>query len=426
MLNVHIPPSEHPRIVVIGGGFAGIHFAKNMKGKPFQVILLDRNNFHQFQPLYYQVATSALEPDSIVFALRKIFRNQKNVVYRMANVEAINTAVNLLYTDIGEIQYDHLIIATGATNNFYGLKSVAENSMGFKTIQEALDIRSLILQNLESASNHIHPGLRDVYTNIVVVGGGPAGVEMAGAFAEFKKYIFEKDYPDLSPKLLKIYLIEAGQRLLPTMSYKSSKHAHKVLVKLGVNVILNAPVSNYDGSIIQFGTHQLVAASVIWTAGVKAQYPTGLGAAQKLAGDRLEVDQYHKVAGYENIYAIGDVAFMATPKYPKGHPQVAQTAIQQGRNLAKNLCRDPEKIKAFEYHNKGSLATIGKKRAVADLPGIHLKGFIGWFIWATVHLFSISGFKNKLRVGLNWMISYFSYDKRNRLIIRKYRKPTGD
>jgi NADH dehydrogenase len=295
--------------------------------------------------------------------------------------------------------------------------------MGFKSVQESLDIRSLVLQNLESASNTSDLKEKERLANIVIVGGGPAGVEMAGAFAEFHKYNFQKDYRDLDPDLLKIYLIEAGDKLLPAMSEKSSKSAANVLKRLGVQVMLNSMVKSYDGRTVQLDSEQIESENMIWTAGVSGQFPKGLENASIERGNRLRTDRFNCVSGYENIYAIGDVAYMETEAYPEGHPQVAPTAIQQGNHLAKNFqIADRAGWKPFSYYDKGALATIGKKRAVMDVGKIHMRGILGWFIWATVHLFSISGFKNRLRVGLNWISSYFTYDKRNRLIIRKYNK----
>jgi len=424
MSDIFIPESAHPRVVIIGGGFAGLHLAQKLRNKDVQVVLLDKNNFHQFQPLFYQVATSGLEPDTIVFALRKIFRNQKNLVFRLANAEAINTALNILYTDIGDIEYDHLVVATGTTNNFYGMVDVEENAVGLKSIQDSLDIRSLVLENLERAAQSSDPKEREKHTNIVVVGGGPAGVEMAGALAEFKKFIFKKDYPDLSSDLLRIILIEAGAKLLPTMSEKSSKQTKRILQQLDVELKLNSAVTAYDGDVVELkGGDKINASSMIWTAGVSGQFPSGLGAAGKVKGERLQVDRYNRIEGYENIYAIGDVCSMKTNKFPLGHPQVAPVAIQQGVLLAKNICtQDKEDWKSFEYFDKGALATIGKRKAVLDAGRIHMSGFLGWFVWATVHLFSIAGFTNKLRIGLNWLSAYLSFDKRNRLIIRPYKK----
>lgn len=421
MNEVFIPKSDHPRIVVVGAGFAGIHFVKKLKNKPFQIVLIDRNNFHQFQPLFYQVATSGLEPDSILFSIRKTFRNYSNFVFRMAKVTAILSKENRIQTDIGFIEYDHLIIATGSTNNFYGMSDVQENSIGLKSIQESLDIRSHILQNLERAVNIDDEKLKPGLSTIVMVGGGPAGIEMAGAIAEFKNYIYKKDYPELESNPLKIYLIEAGDKLLSAMGEKSSKDTLRYLNKMEIDVRLNTAVKSYNGSEIHLSNGETIhSETLIWTAGVKGQFPNGIQPDLIQRGNRLKVDNYSKLEGQSNIYVLGDVAYMETEAYPNGHPMVAPTAIQQGEHLAKNFLRTD--WIPFKYFDKGALATIGKKKAVADIKSFHFNGFFAWFIWSTVHLLSISGFKNKLRVGLNWMNSYFSYDKNNRFIIRKFQK----
>lgn len=419
-----LPDSSLPRVVVIGGGFAGISLVKKLKNKPIQIVVLDKNNFHQFQPLLYQVATSGIEPDSIVFPLRKLFNGYKNVFFRMAVVNEIQSESNTIVTDIGVVEYDHLVIATGSTTNFFGLQDVQQHSVGMKTIQEALDIRSLILQNLEKAVVTCDEAERNALTNFAIVGGGPAGVETAGAMAEFKKYILPKDYPELDASMMSIYLIEAGEELLNAMSDKSSENALKFLNKLGVDVRLNTSVQSYDGLNIKTDkTVLLQAKTMIWTAGVKGNVPTGINKENIARGNRILVDDYCSIKGYENIYAVGDIAAMVSDHYPSGHPMVAQVAIQQGKQLANNILLQLQgkEQKKFSYKDKGSLATIGKRKAVADIGKLRFGGYIAWLLWSVVHLLSISGFRNKLLVGLNWAWSYFTYDKGNRLIIRKFR-----
>ncbi len=421
--NVYIPDSQNPRILIIGAGFAGVHLAKAMKNLPFQVVILDKNNFHQFQPLLYQVATSGLEPDSIVFPVRKVFRGYKNLIFRMADVMAIQTKDKYVQTDIGNISYDYLVIATGSTNNFYGMSDVEAHSIGLKSIQEALDVRSNMLQNIEKAAQSNDPIVKEKNTSIVIVGAGPAGVEMAGAFAEFRKYIYKKDYPELVDFPLSIHLIEAGDQVLSAMTEKSSRDTLKDLKKLKVKLHLETAVNSYDGDKVELSNGEVIlSTSLIWTAGVKGQYPKGIEPDVVVKGNRIDVDEFNRVKGTTNVFAIGDIAFMHTDAYPNGHPMVAPTAIQQGEHLAKNLKLKINEWKPFKYIDKGSLATIGKKRAVADIGKFHFRGMFAWLIWSTVHLMSISGFKNKLRVGLNWLNSYFSYDKGNRLIIRKYKR----
>ncbi len=420
-----LPENKLPRVVVIGGGFAGISLIKKLKNKPFQVVVIDKNNFHQFQPLLYQVATSGIEPDSIVFPLRKLFKGYRNVFYRMAEVISIETEQNRVSTNIGVVDYDYLIIATGSDTNFFGLKDVQINSVGMKTIQEALDIRSIILQNLEKAVVTCDDAERDALTNFAIIGGGPAGVETAGAMAEFKKYILPKDYPELDVNMMSIYLIEAGNELLSAMSPKSSKNSLEYLKQMGVDIRLNTVVKAYDGLTIKTDKEAILQAkTVVWTAGVKGNVPFGINKEIVGKGNRIKVDNYSKVMGQENIYALGDLALMSTDNYPKGHPMVAQVAIQQGKLLAKNLMAHllNKQQQPFKYKDKGSLATVGKRKAVADLSQFQFSGFFAWILWSVVHLMSISGFRNKLLVGINWSWSYFTYDKGNRLIIRKYKK----
>tara|TARA_R110002096_G_scaffold4954_8_gene23199 strand:- start:115 stop:1437 length:1323 start_codon:yes stop_codon:yes gene_type:complete len=418
-----LPDSNLPRVVVIGGGFAGISLVKKLKNKPVQVVVLDKNNFHQFQPLLYQVATSGIEPDSIVFPLRKLFKRYKNVVFRMAIVNEIQSEENTIITDIGAVEYDYLVIATGSDTNFFGLKDVQQHSVGMKTIQEALDIRSLILQNLEKAVVTCDEAERNALTNFAIIGGGPAGVETAGAIAEFKKYILPKDYPELDASMMSIYLIEAGDELLKAMSDKSSENAIKFLSKMGVEIQLNTVVQSYDGLYIKTDKEVLLQArTVIWTAGVKGNVPTGIRKENIARGNRILVDDYCRIKGHKNIYAVGDIAAMVSDEYPSGHPMVAQVAIQQGKQLANNILfqLQGKERKAFTYKDKGSLATIGKRKAVADLGKLRFGGYFAWLLWSVVHLLSISGFRNKLLVAMNWAWSYFTYDKGNRLIIRKY------
>ncbi|HLV41852.1 MAG TPA: NAD(P)/FAD-dependent oxidoreductase [Brumimicrobium sp.] len=422
---IRLPKTDLPRVLVIGGGFAGLSFVKKLKNKAVQVVMIDRNNFHQFQPLLYQVATSGIVPDSIAFPFRKQFKSYNNVFFRMADVLTIETEKKQVVTDIGTVDYDYLIVATGSDTNFFGLDDVQENSLGMKSIQEALDIRSLILQRFEKAVVTSDDDLRDALTNFAVIGGGPAGVETVGAIAEFKKYILPKDYPDLDISMMSIYLIESNDQLLKGMSDQSSKKALRYLEDLGVSVHLNTRVTSYDGLLIE--THNekgFKAKSVIWTAGVKGSVPDGISKNSFSGGNRLLVNDFSEIKGCTNIYAIGDIAAMISDDYPYGHPMVAQVAIQQGNLLAKNLLNqiNGKATKKFEYKDKGSLATIGKRKAVADIGRFKFGGYFAWLLWSGVHLMSISGFKNKLFVGINWMWSYFTYDKGNRLIIRRYKR----
>ena len=419
-----LPASELPRVVVIGAGFGGINLVKKLRKQPVQVVLLDKNNFHQFQPLLYQVAIAGLEPDSIASPVRKLFQGYKNLIYRMAEVQRIDTATRRVYTSIGWVRYDYLVIATGSATNFYGLQQVKEYSVGLKDIRDALDIRSWVLQNLEAAVITCDPEEKDALTNFVIVGGGPAGVELAGALAEFRKYLLQKDYPELAADWMKIYLIEAAGRLLGSMSEEASAYTLKILKDLSVRVLLNTTVVNYDGREVQLGDgNSLQAKTFIWTAGVKGAPPEGFQPETLARGRRLRVDAFNRVLGFEDVFAIGDVAAMISEAYPNGHAMLAPVAIQQGKLLAENLLhhiRYGEFKRPFEYHDKGSMATIGKKSAVAEIGPSTWTGRFAWLLWSTVHLFSITGFKNRLMVGLNWLMHYLSYEKANRLIIRKY------
>jgi len=424
--DICLPDSDLPRVVIIGGGFAGLALIEKLKHKEVQVVLFDKNNFHQFQPLFYQVATSALEPDSIVFPFRKQFKGYKNVVFRLAEVEKIQPSSNTLITSKGKIHYDYLVLATGTTTNFFGMDSVAQNSLGMKDIRDSLNIRHMMLQNLEQAAITCDDDERDALTNFVIVGGGPAGVEMAGALAEFCKYILPKDYPEYPASIMKIYLVEASSELLGAMSDKASAKTLKYLEKLRVEVLLNESVTDYDGREVRTKSDKLILArNLIWTAGVKGQFPKGIDEKHVVKGNRLKTDSYLKVEGYENIFAIGDIAAIITENTPKGHPQVAQTAIQQGKYLGNTLLKiiKDESVNPFEYKDKGSLATVGKRKAVADLGKFKFAGYFAWLLWSIVHLMSISGFRNRLMVGFNWAVSYFSYEKSNRLIIRNFKNP---
>ncbi|WP_417857503.1 NAD(P)/FAD-dependent oxidoreductase [Xanthomarina gelatinilytica] len=419
-----LPDTKLPRVVIVGGGFAGLALVEKLKHKEVQVVLLDKNNFHQFQPLLYQVATSALEPDSIVFPFRKQFNGYKNVVFRLVEVEEIQPSLNTLITSKGKVHYDYLVIASGTTTNFFGMDKVAENSLGMKDIRDSLNIRHMMLQNLEQAAITCDDDERDALTNFVIVGGGPAGVEMAGALAEFCKYILPKDYPEYPASIMNIYLIEAIDELLSTMSDKASSKTLKYLEDLNVKVLLNEAVSNYDGKeVTTISGKTILAKNLIWTAGVKGQFPNGIDEKHIVRGNRIKTDANLKVEGYENIFAIGDIAALISEERPKGHPQVAQAAIQQGKYLGNSILNliNNKPTQPFEYKDKGSLATVGKRKAVADLGKFKFAGYFAWLLWSVVHLMAISGFRNRLMVGFNWAVSYFTYEKSNRLIIRNFK-----
>lgn len=422
MRQVPLPPTDKPRIVIIGGGFAGIKLVKKLRNLPVQLVLFDRNNYHTFQPLLYQVATAGLEPDSIADPLRKQLEPVKNFFFRMGVVYSINPENNTISTEIGEVSYDHLVIATGSKTNYFGNESIMQHGFPLKQIPQALDLRSHLLQNFEAANIAADEEELSSRMNIVIVGGGPTGVEVAGAMGELKRNILPKDYPELDFDRMRIFLLEGSDRLLQGMSEKSGERSLRYLDKFHVEVQLNTMVKSYDGKEAVLSNGETIKThTLIWAAGVKGNHPKGLRS-EVIKGGRLAVDLFNRVDGYDNIYAIGDIAMMTSDEYPKGHPMLAQVAIQQGTHLANNLKRQlkGKEMEPFQYKDKGSMATIGRNKAVADLNGVKLGGFLAWMIWMFVHLISIIGFRNRLIVFSNWVWNYFTYDKGTRLIIRKF------
>lgn len=423
---MNIPQSDYPRIVIVGGGFAGIALAKKLKNKPVQVVLLDKHNYHTFQPLLYQVATGGLEAGSIAYPIRKVVHEYNNFYFRLCHVNDINTKNNKIIADIGELRYDYLVIATGSKTNYFGNKEIERNSIAMKTIPQSLNIRSLILENFEQALLTDDEHERNALINFVLVGGGPTGVELAGALAEMKNAILQKDYPDLDISKMQINLIQSGDRILNTMSEKSSSAAEKYLKNLGVNVLKNIRVTSYDGRTISTNTDVVLeTATLIWTAGVQGAIVNGLPASSLMEKvERIKVNEYNQVLGFPNVFAIGDIAMMAAEEYPQGHPMVAQPALQQGRLLGENIIKliQNQEMKPFHYNDKGSMATIGRNKAVVDLPNYHFHGVFAWFVWMFVHLFSLIGFKNKAVVFLNWLYNYIRFDREGRLIVRPYKK----
>lgn len=416
MLN--IPSTGQERVVIVGCGFAGLEMAKKLKKSNFQVVLIDKNNYHQFQPLFYQVATAGLEPRDISFPIRKLLHNQKNVFIRITEVTKINPESKTLETTIGSLNYDHLVLAQGATTSYFGLANVEKFSQPMKSVVESLEVLNSILYNLEDALVNKNPEKVDELTNIVIVGGGPTGVELSGALAEMKHYVFPKDYPELDCSKIRIILIEATSRLLNGLSEISSTKAEKFLKKLGVEIMKETQVLDYDGTSIQLkGKDPIKSRILIWAAGIKGSVIQGLKPEVNNRAMRLVVDEFHHVKGYENIYAIGDIACMVTNDRPMGHPQVAQVAIQSARNLARNLIhtRKGKIPKPFKYFDWGTMATIGRNKAVVDLKYIKFQGIIAWFAWMFIHLRSIFGAKNKILILINWIWSYITYDQSLRL-----------
>jgi NADH dehydrogenase len=423
---MNIPTSKYPRIVIIGGGFAGIALSKKLRDKNVQVVLIDKHNYHTFQPLLYQVATGGLEAGSIAYPIRKVIQEYKDFYFRLTSVKEIDTKHQKIITEIGDLHYDYLVIASGSKTNYFGNKEIELNSMSMKTIPQSLNIRSLILENFEQAVLTKNQADRNTLINFVLVGAGPTGVELAGALAEMKKAILQKDYPDLDIDKMQINLIQSGDRILNTMSEKSSAAAEKFLLNLGVKIWKNVRVTNYDGRTITTNTDLTFdSATVIWTAGVQGEKIIGLDPNSIVEkADRIRVNKYNQVVGYDNIFAIGDICLMETEKYPQGHPMMAQPAMQQGKLLGENLIKLIQKktMTPFEYKDKGSMATIGRNLAVVDLPHYHFSGIFAWFVWMFVHLFSLIGFKNKAVVFLNWVYNYIKFDREGRLIIRPFKK----
>ncbi|WP_372753842.1 NAD(P)/FAD-dependent oxidoreductase [Mariniflexile sp.] len=423
---MNIPQTNLPRIVIIGGGFAGINLVKKLGKKPVQVVLIDKRNYHTFQPLLYQVSSAGLEPDSIAYPLRKILKRYENTYFRMTKVRTIDAEAKEIYTDIGVISYDYLVIATGTKTNYFGNKEIEKHSMPMKKVPQALNIRSLILQNFEQAAITEDQTVRKALLNFVIVGGGPTGVELAGAIAELKNHILPKDYRDLIASDMQIYLLEGSARVLPTMSEEASKKAARFLTKLGVIVHCNTFVKNYDGKKVTTNLSlKLESETLIWAAGVTGDLVKGLNAEVLVErANRYKVNEYNQVEGYSNIFALGDIALMSTDAYPNGHPQVAQPAIQQaqllGENLPKLIAGKP--LKKFKYIDKGSMATVGRNKAVVDLKHYKFGGFFAWFIWMFVHLMALVGFRNRVVVFFNWCYNYINFDKAARLIIRPFNK----
>jgi NADH dehydrogenase len=417
--------SKFPLVVIVGGGFGGLEVANALKDKPVDVLMLDKHNYHTFQPLLYQVATGSLEAESIAFSLRKNFSNQQNFRFNIAEVNKINPDKNSISTSIGDISYDYLVIATGSTTNFFGNKDVEHFAMPMKSIPEALNLRYLILQNLEQAVLIANKEDREPYLSFVLVGAGPTGVELAGALAELRNHILVKDYPELNKTEMKVYLVDFLPKVLGPFSDEGSKVAKRFLTKMGVEVLLNVKVESYDGDVIKFeGGKTIRTKNVIWSAGVTGVVPDGLSKELLERGNRISVDTVNRIKGIPNVFAIGDVAAMITDETPKGHPGVAQVAIQQGELAGKNILRliNGEEPKPFKYNDKGSLATIGRNKAIADLGKLKFQGFFAWLIWMFVHLISLLGFRNKIIVFINWVGSYISNNGGTRLIIRTFEK----
>ena len=422
---MNIPKTDLPRVVVVGGGFAGLNLVKKLKKLPIQLVMLNKHNYHTFQPLLYQVSTSGIEPDSIVYPLRMFIKRHKDFYFRLAEVNNVDPENKILSADIGDLSYDYLIINTGTRTNFFGNEQIKKYAMPMKTVPQALNLRSLILQNFEKSTFVVSKEEQKFLLNFVIVGAGPTGVELAGAIAEFKHSVLPTDFPDLDPELMQIHILEGADRVLPPMSLKSSERSTKALEGLGVQIHTNTIVTDYDGKLVKtkdgktFNTRTL-----IWSAGVTGNLISGFPEdSYNSRSNRYYVNEYSRIKGYQDIFALGDIALMKSEDYPNGHPQVAQPAIQQAKTLSDNfpkILNGKQNLKAFIYNDKGSMATIGRNKAVAEVGKLKLSGFMAWLIWMFIHLMALVGFRNRLVVFLNWIYNYTNFNKASRLIIRRF------
>ncbi len=421
--------TNNPLVVIVGGGFGGIELAKKLKEVPVEILLIDRNNYHTFQPLLYQVATGALEAETIAFPIRRIFQSQPNFRFLLADVLKIHPENNTIETSVGEVTFDYLVLATGATTNYFGNDQLQHFTMGMKSVSEALNLRSMILESLEWANIEQDAAEKEELMTFVIVGGGPTGVELAGALAELRNHILQKDFPALDKEGMRVFVVESKPRVLGVMSEEASASAKKNLENMGVVLLNGVRVTSFNGELLTINDGTTIRTrNVIWAAGVIGEVPEGLPADKLVRGKMLATNSINRVKGYDNIFAIGDVAAVVTKEQPNGYPGVAQVAIQQGRHLAKNIAAlvQNQPTTPFVYNDKGSLATIGTNKAVADLGKIKLQGFIAWIIWGLVHLWSLVGFTNRIFVFISWIRRYLSRNTSNRIILKPFKREVID
>lgn len=422
-MSINIQRNQKKRVVIVGGGLGGLRLAEDLYGSGMQVVLIDKNNFHQFPPLIYQIASAGIDPSSISFPFRQIFRKRKDFYFRMAEARMVDTEKKILQTSIGKIDYDYLVLAAGATTNFFGNKNIEEWAIPMKTVPEAMGLRNALLSNFERALTCATEEERQELLNVVIVGGGATGVEIAGALAEMRRYVIPYDYPDMDSSLMHIYLIEAGDRLLAGLSQESSQKAYEFLKSMGVDIQFGKMVTDYrDHKVVMKDGTEIPTRTFLWVSGIRANAMPGIDESHLGRGFRFKVDEYNRIPGVEDVFAIGDQCLQTSDAaYPNGHPQVAQVAIQQAKNLAKNLklinqSADSSELTAFHYKNLGSMATIGRNKAVVEIGKFHSQGFFAWVLWLVVHLRSILGVKNKMMVLLNWLWKYVSYNDSIRMI----------
>lgn len=422
-MSINIQRNQKKRVVIVGGGLGGLRLAEDLYGSGMQVVLIDKNNFHQFPPLIYQIASAGIDPSSISFPFRQIFRKRKDFYFRMAEARMVDSEKKILQTSIGKIDYDYLVLAAGATTNFFGNKNIEEWAIPMKTVPEAMGLRNALLSNFERALTCATEEERQELLNVVIVGGGATGVEIAGALAEMRHYVIPYDYPDMDSSLMHIYLIEAGDRLLAGLSQESSQKAYEFLKSMGVDIQFGKMVTDYrDHKVIMKDGTEIPTRTFLWVSGIRANAMPGIDESHMGRGFRFKVDEYNRIPGVEDVFAIGDQCLQTSDAaYPNGHPQVAQVAIQQAKNLAKNLKlidqgADSSALTAFHYKNLGSMATIGRNKAVVEIGKFRSQGFFAWVLWLVVHLRSILGVKNKMMVLLNWLWKYVSYNDSIRMI----------
>ena len=422
-MSINIQRNQKKRVVIVGGGLGGLRLAEDLYGSGMQVVLIDKNNFHQFPPLIYQIASAGIDPSSISFPFRQIFRKRKDFYFRMAEARMVDTEKKILQTSIGKIDYDYLVLAAGATTNFFGNKNIEEWAIPMKTVPEAMGLRNALLSNFERALTCATEEERQELLNVVIVGGGATGVEIAGALAEMRHYVIPYDYPDMDSSLMHIYLIEAGDRLLAGLSQESSQKAYEFLKSMGVDIQFGKMVTDYrDHKVVMKDGTEIPTRTFLWVSGIRANAMPGIDESHLGRGFRFKVDEFNRIQGVEDVFVIGDQCLQTSDaSYPNGHPQVAQVAIQQAKNLAKNLKRivrgaDSSELTAFRYKNLGSMATIGRNKAVVEIGKFRSQGFFAWVLWLVVHLRSILGVKNKMMVLLNWLWKYVSYNDSIRMI----------